>query len=532
MLHERPVVKTCSGAVTEALRGTTRQVKSDTGAMQCPRPRPHGLRPHPHGRRPHGHGWRRGSRPGPYHARVSLHLYDTATRAVRPFEPLRPGVVSLYNCGATVQWYPHIGHLRGAGVVYDVLRRWLAHSGYEVVHVRNVTDIDDKILSKAAEAGRQWWEWATTHERAFSDAYDTLGCLRPSIEPRATGHIPQIIGMIAELIEAGKAYSAAGDVYFAVRSDADYGFLSGQRLDEMQQGESEGAGKKDAADFTMWKAAKPGEPFWESPWGPGRPGWHIECSAMARNYLGADFDIHGGGLDLIFPHHENEAAQSHGVGDGFARYWMHSHWVTMSGEKMSKSLGNVLSLPAITEHTKPIALRYYLLSVHYRSSIEYSRKALDDAAKALAGIEGFLQRVADRVGKVGHGDLPPAFVEAMDDDLGVPRALAVVHDRVRVGNAALAAADHGAALTEAAQIRGMLAVLGLDPFEAPWVNAGSDDGLHAATDKLIAQLLADRAAARAAKDFATADSIRNALAQAGFAIEDTVDGPIWSVTNP
>jgi cysteinyl-tRNA synthetase len=463
---------------------------------------------------------------------VSLHLYDTATRSVRPFEPLRPGVVSLYNCGATVQWYPHIGHLRGAGVVYDVLRRWLAHSGYEVVHVRNVTDIDDKILAKAAEAGRPWWEWANTHERAFADAYDTLGCLRPSIEPRATGHIPQIIAMIAELIDAGMAYAASGDVYFAVRSDPSYGFLSGQRLDEMQQGESEGAGKRDPADFTMWKAAKPGEPFWDSPWGPGRPGWHIECSAMARSYLGRDFDIHGGGLDLVFPHHENEAAQSHGVGDGFARFWMHSHWVTMSGVKMSKSLGNVLSVPAITEHTKPIALRYYLLSVHYRSSIEYSRKALDDAAKAFAGIEGFLQRVADRVGNVGRDDLPSAFIEAMDDDLGVPRALAVVHDRVRVGNAALSAGDHAAASAEAAVIRSMVAVLGLDPFQAPWADGGNDESLHLATDRLIAQLLADRAAARAAKDFAAADSIRNTLAQAGFAIEDTVDGPIWSVTRP
>lgn len=462
---------------------------------------------------------------------MSLHLYDTATRAVRPFAPLHPGVVTLYNCGATVQWSPHIGHLRGAGIVYDVLRRWLDRSGYQVIHVRNITDIDDKILNKAAEAGRPWWEWAATHERAFTDAYDTLGCLRPSIEPRATGHIPQIIGMIAELIEAGSAYAAAGDVYFAVRSDADYGFLSGQRLDEMQQGESEGAGKRDAADFTMWKAAKPGEPFWDSPWGPGRPGWHIECSAMARTYLGHAFDIHGGGLDLIFPHHENEAAQSQGVGDPFANFWMHSHWVTMSGEKMSKSLGNVLSVPAIIEHTRPIALRYYLVSVHYRSSIEFSRKALDDASKAFAGVEGFLLRVADRVGPVGTAELPPPFVEAMDDDLGVPRALAFVHDRVRIGNAALASGDHAVAAAEAAGIRSMLAVLGLDPFVAPWVDAGNDGSLRRATDKLIAQLLADRAAARAAKDFATADSIRKTLAQAGFAIEDTVDGPVWTV-NP
>ena len=463
---------------------------------------------------------------------MSLHLYDTATRAVRPFTSLVPGVATLYNCGATVQWYPHIGHLRGAGIVYDVLRRWLEYSGYEVQHVRNVTDIDDKILAKAAEAGRPWWEWAATHERAFSDAYDTLGCLRPSIEPRATGHIPQILAMIGELVDAGKAYAAAGDVYFAVRSQDDYGSLSGQRLDEMVQGETESAGKIDAADFALWKAAKPGEPFWDSPWGPGRPGWHIECSAMARAYLGRAFDIHGGGLDLVFPHHENEAAQSHGVGDAFAQFWMHSHWVTMSGEKMSKSLGNVLSVPSITEHTRPIALRYYLVSVHYRSSIEYSRKALDDAAKAFAGIEAFLFRVAERIGQVDVGELPQPFVDAMDDDLGVPGALAVVHGRVRAGNSALADGDHAAAAAEAAVVRGMLAVLGLDPFVAPWTAAVPDDSLHAATDKLIAQLLADRAAARAAKDFATADAIRNTLAASGFAIEDTVDGPVWSVIPP
>ncbi len=471
----------------------------------------------------------RTARTGPYHRPVSLHLYDTATRSVRPFVPLREGQVSLYHCGATVQWQPHIGHLRGAGIVYDVLRRWLEHSGYAVLHVRNVTDIDDKILTKAAEAGRPWWEWATSHERAFADAYDALGCLRPSIEPRATGHIPQIVEMIAELIEAGKAYPAAGDVYFAVRSQPDYGFLSGQRLDEMVQGESEGVGKRDAVDFTLWKGAKPDEPHWDSPWGPGRPGWHIECSAMARAYLGDEFDIHGGGLDLVFPHHENEAAQSHGAGGSFAQYWMHSFWVTMAGEKMSKSLGNVLSVPAITEHTRPIALRYYLVSVHYRSSIEYSREALDDAATAFGRIEAFLDRVADRAGEVTVGYLPSEFSAAMDDDLGVPKALAVVHDVVRQGNSAMAGGRHPDALELASSVRAMLGVLGLDPFSAPWVGTGADDRLTEATDALIQQLLADRAAARAAKDFATADAIRNRLVAAGFAIEDTPDGPLWSV---
>ena len=461
---------------------------------------------------------------------MSLHLYDTATRSVRPFEPLRPGVVSLYNCGATVQWHPHIGHLRGAGIVYDVLRRWLEFNGYEVQHVRNVTDIDDKILTKAAEAGRPWWEWAATHERSFSDAYDALGCLRPSIEPRATGHIPQILQMITELISSGHAYAAAGDVYFAVRTQPDYGFLSGQRIDEMVQGETEAGGKRDSADFTLWKAAKPGEPFWESPWGPGRPGWHIECSAMARTYLGTDFDIHGGGLDLIFPHHENEAAQSHGVGDVFARYWMHSHWVTMSGEKMSKSLGNILSVPAITEHTRPIALRYYLISVHYRSSIEYSREALDDASKAFERIESFLHRAAERgSAPPAIGSVPDGFRTAMDDDLSVPRALAVVHDNVRAGNAALAAGKDERVAEIASAVRSMLAVLGLDPFAAPWVSRQDDRRLIDATGTLIQALLQERSQARADRDFAKADAIRMQLAEAGFAIEDTKDGPVWSV---
>jgi cysteinyl-tRNA synthetase len=465
----------------------------------------------------------------PYHRRVALQLYDTATRTVRPFEPQRPGVVTLYNCGATVQWHPHIGHLRGAGIVYDVLRRWLEFNGNEVLHVRNVTDIDDKILAKAAEAGRPWWEWATTHERSFSDAYDTLGCLRPSIEPRATGHIPQIVEMITGLIEKGHAYAIDGDVYFAVRTQPDYGFLSGQRLDEMVQGETFGLSKKDPADFTMWKAAKPDEPSWPSPWGPGRPGWHIECSAMARTYLGDQFDIHGGGLDLIFPHHENEAAQSHGIGEGFARYWMHSHWVTMSGEKMSKSLGNILSVPEITKHTRPVALRYYLISVHYRSSIEYSPEALDDASKAYERIEAFLMRVSDRVGNVEIGVVPDGFRTAMDDDLAVPRALAVVHEQVRSGNAALTAGDSAKAASLAASVRAMVSVLGVDPFVAPWSSTGDDRRLKSATGALIIALLQERARARAARDFATADAIRDRLAAAGFAIEDTKDGPIWSV---
>jgi cysteinyl-tRNA synthetase len=490
---------------------------------------------------------------------VTLRLYDTATRSVRPFTPLQPGKVSLYHCGATVQYLPHIGHLRGAGIVYDVLRRWLDYRGYEVTQVRNVTDIDDKILTKAAAAGEPWWAWATKHEHAFADAYDLLGCLRPTIEPRATGHIPQILALIAELVDAGRAYAADGDVYFAVRTLDDYGSLSGQRIDEMVQGESEGAGKRDPADFTLWKGAKPAEPQWSSPWGPGRPGWHIECTAMARTYLGDEFDIHGGGLDLVFPHHENEAAQAHGAALPFARYWMHSHWVTLAGEKMSKSLGNTLNVRVLTEQVRPIELRYYLVSVHYRSSIEYSPEALADAARSFGRMERFLRRVAAHVGRsddavTGAADdsivrevgstttsmtmpaLPAAFAEAMDDDLSVPRALAVAHDAVRARNTASSNGDWHTAAARADEVRAMLAVLGLDPFAEPWARGdashASDARLRAAVGTLLSGMLGERTAARQARDFHAADAIRDRLARSGFAIEDTPDGPVWSVTDP
>ncbi len=434
----------------------------------------------------------------------------------------------MYVCGATVQGVPHIGHTRSS-LVFDVLSRWLKHTGYDVSYVRNVTDIDDKILAKAAANGRPWWEWATTYERAFTDAYDVLGCGRPSIEPRATGHIPQMITMIGQLIDKGHAYAAGGDAYFAVRSLPSYGSLSGQKIDEMAQGESAASAKRDPADFTLWKAAKPGEPQWDSPWGPGRPGWHIECSAMARSYLGSAFDIHGGGLDLVFPHHENEQAQSHGVGDAFANFWLHNHWVTLAGEKMSKSLGNTQTVPAITAHTRAIALRFYLISAHYRSPIEYSEDALADSVTAFSRVEAFLRRVADRVGPIGIGELPGDFVAAMDDDLAVPRALAAVHEQVRLGNTAMAAGDHGAAMAAALAVRSMLAVLGTDPFDEQWSGRADDSGLRDATSALIAALLDQRAAARSAKDFSTSDRIRDQLAAAGFVVQDSRDGATWAV---
>ncbi len=339
---------------------------------------------------------------------------------MRDFVPLRDGHVSIYLCGATVQGLPHIGHVR-SGVAFDILRRWLIALGYDVAFIRNVTDIDDKILNKAAAAGRPWWEWAATYERAFSAAYDALDVLPPSAEPRATGHITQMVELIERLIEKGHAYTGDGDVYFDVLSYPEYGQLSGHRIDDVHQGEGVASGKRDQRDFTLWKGAKPGEPSWPTPWGRGRPGWHTECVAMAHEYLGPEFDIHCGGMDLVFPHHENEIAQSRAAGDGFARYWLHNGWVTMGGEKMSKSLGNVLAIPAMLQRVRPAELRYYLGSAHYRSMLEFSDTALQDAVKAYVGVEEFLHRVRVRVGAVEPGEPNPRFADALNDDLAVPR---------------------------------------------------------------------------------------------------------------
>ena len=467
---------------------------------------------------------------------MTLHLYDTATRTLREFTPVREGHASVYLCGATPQSAPHIGHVR-SGVAFDILRRWLTATGYDVAFVRNVTDIDDKILTKAAENDRPWWEWAATHEREFTRAYDALGVLPPSTEPRATGHMTQMIEYMERLIERGFAYPAEGSVYFDVAAwskapEGDYGHLSGHKLDEVDQGESaELRGKRDPRDFALWKAAKEGEPSWPTPWGDGRPGWHLECSAMATWYLGGTFDIHGGGLDLQFPHHENEAAQSHAAGDGFARYWLHNGWVTMSGEKMSKSLGNVLSVPNILERVRPVELRYYLGSAHYRSMLEYSPEALQEAAAGYRRIEAFVRRVAE-VAEVPVGTWTDGFAAAMDDDLGVPAALAEIHGQVRAGNTALSGGDTAAAVAAASTVRAMAGVLGVDPLDAQWV-AGSrgDDDTAIALDLLVQAELAARQQARADKDFATADAVRDRLVAAGIAVADTADGQKWSLAN-
>ena len=460
---------------------------------------------------------------------MSLRLFDSKTRAVRDFVPVVPGKVSMYVCGITVQGPPHIGHMRVA-VAFDVVRRWLTRSGYEVTMIRNVTDIDDKILLKAAEHHDEWWKWAYRYELVATDAYNTLGVLPPSYEPRATGHITEMIELMRELIDRGHAYTSGGDIYFDVASWQRYGELTGMKVDELQSaGDTESdSKKKDPRDFALWKGQKPAEPAsasWPTPWGPGRPGWHLECSAMARRYLGSKFDIHGGGIDLRFPHHENEIAQSAAAGDDFAQYWMHNAWVTLAGEKMSKSLGNTLSIDELTKNARPLDLRFYLATVHYRSTVDFSSTSLEEARAGLDRIEGFIAR-AEATGAIADVPLPEAFATAMNDDLNVSGALAVVYDVVRRGNSALAAKDKAQAAELGLQARAMLDVLGLDPLDEQWASASSGPGedLGWAIDDLLAQ----RTEARTAKDFARADAIRDLLATHGISIEDTPDGPKWS----
>ena len=465
---------------------------------------------------------------------MALRFYDTASRTVREFSPLVPGRVGIYLCGATVQAPPHVGHIR-SGVAFDVVRRWLTARGLDVTFVRNVTDIDDKIIHNAGHEDVPYWVVAMRNERAFTRAYDVLGCLPPTYEPRATGHIPEMIELMQRLIDLDHGYAAGGDVYFDVRSYPGYGSLSGQRIDDMlAAADSESKAKRDPRDFAMWKAAKPGEPQWDTPWGPGRPGWHVECSAMARKYLGEAFDIHGGGLDLIFPHHENEIAQSMAVGDNFANFWLHNAWVTTSGEKMSKSLGNSLLVDEVVQRVRPIELRYYLAGAHYRSMIEYSDESVSDAGQGYRRIEGFLARAREVLGADPVADSsarPPAFDAAMDDDIAVPAALAVVHEHVRQGNAALAAGDNAATSQAFSSVLAMVDVLGLNPWQPPWSGATGADQARSTEviDALVKVVLAQRQEARARKDFAAADAIRDGLDRIGIKVEDTASGVRWSL---
>jgi len=454
----------------------------------------------------------------------ALNLYDTKSRVIAPFKPLKKGEVGIYLCGATVQAPPHIGHIR-SGVNFDILRRWLITSGFNVTFVRNVTDIDDKILHKAVHEEIPWWQVAMKYERAFTDAYNVLNVLPPTYEPRATGHITQMIELMQKLIENGSAYAPGnGDVYLEVRKLKEYLTLSNQKLDDLQSSEdADSTFKKDPKDFALWKAAKKGDPAWPTPWGAGRPGWHLECSAMAHAYLGEAFDIHGGGLDLIFPHHENEIAQSNAAGYKFANTWMHNAWVTTSGEKMSKSLGNSLQVVEILKKVRGIELRWYLGSAHYRSMLEFSFEALAESATAFKRIEAFLSRAESVIGKDIEIVIADEFANAMNDDLAVPQGLAFIAESMRIGNSA--GDDKKVLAKTAGEIRGALSILGCDPKDAAFAKDKSND---AAMDGLIKLALAQREAARERKDFKAADEIRDQIASLGITVEDTTNGPRWS----
>ncbi|MDO2933525.1 cysteine--tRNA ligase [Paeniglutamicibacter sulfureus] len=487
---------------------------------------------------------------------MSIRFYDTQQATTRDFVPLTEGKVGLYYCGATVQGMPHVGHVRSA-IAFDILTRWLENRGFEVTVVRNVTDIDDKILEKSAAsfaedfeenedyfAREQWFALAYRFEQEFNAAYDTLGVRRPTYEPRATGHIPEMHQLIARLIEAGHAYPAlddSGDVYFDVRSFPAYGSLTHQNVDDMQGApDADPRGKRDPRDFALWKGQKDTDPAsasWPSPWGTGRPGWHLECSAMVTKYLGTAFDIHGGGLDLRFPHHENEMAQSMAAGHEFANFWMHNGMVTYEGEKMSKSVGNTIAPAEMLEMASPRAVRYFLGQAHYRSQLDYRPDSLAESTSAVERIDTFVSNALDRIHGVGptedfsidmhHFEVTEAFADAMNDDLNVPQALASLHETVRRGNIALAAGDLEAADEAMQQVMAMTYTLGLDDT----IEAGgsADAAQSAALSVLVDAQLADRAAAREAKDWARSDAIRDTLAKAGIVVEDSADGARWSL---
>ena len=467
---------------------------------------------------------------------MTVRFYDTQAQALREFAPLDPSNVTMYVCGPTVQSGPGIHHLRAA-LAFDLMRRWLVRRYGRVTFVRNVTDIDDKVLANATPT-EPWWALAYRMEREFTAAYAAIGILPPTYEPRATASIPQMQELIETLIERGHAYAAGGDVYFDVRSWPTYGSLTHQSIDAMEPGEATAdtaaSAKRDPHDFALWKAAKPGEPAdatWHSPWGPGRPGWHIECSAMSRRYLGPQFDIHGGGIDLRFPHHENELAQSTAAGDPFARYWLHNGLVTVGDQKMSKSLGNFLLAEDVLRDTDPLVVRYALAAAHYRSSLEIAPSTFAEADAALGRIRAFQQRAARALGTalpLVAADLPQAFADALDDDLGVPQALAVVHETVRAGNAALDQGDRDAAARALVEVGRMTGILGLNPTDPQWLT-DADGAQSRALDVLVQELIAQRADARAGKDWAAADRIRDAIADAGIVLEDGPDGTHWSV---
>jgi cysteinyl-tRNA synthetase len=465
---------------------------------------------------------------------VTVRLYDTRSQALRELEPVVPGRVGMYVCGPTVQSSPHIGHLRSA-LSYDVMRRWLDHRGLTVTLIRNVTDIDDKILDAAPLAGSEWWAHAYRVELEFAAAYRAIGIQEPTYEPRATGHIGGMIALIQRLVDAGHAYPApdgSGDVYFDVASWPSYGVLTRQTGDDLVTGDGEGRARRSPRDFALWKGHKPQEPesaAWPSPWGPGRPGWHIECSAMAERYLGPEFDIHGGGLDLRFPHHENELAQSTASGSPFARLWVHNGLVTVAGQKMSKSLGNSVFAADLLGSARPVVVRYSLVAAHYRSDLDHHAGALVEAEEAVARIERFLTRAEDEGAEPTAAIVPDAFAAAMDEDLGVPQALAVLHETIRRGNQALDAGELDPAGEALAQVRAMTAILGIDPLDPTWHAEATDDESAEALQALVERLIAERRTARESRDWAAADRVRDELAAAGIVLTDTSSGTRWSI---
>ena len=472
-----------------------------------------------------------------------MRFYDSATSSIRDFEPVVPGEARIYYCGATVQGEPHVGHIRSA-LVFDQLARWMRYRGFKVTTVRNVTDIDDKILAKSVESAQptytgehpneQWWALAYRYEKVFARAYATLGIDPPTYEPRATGHIPEMFELIQRLIDRGHAYPAlddSGDVYFDVRSWEQYGALTRQSVDDMQDSaDADPRGKRDPRDFALWKGYKEGEPLtaaWDSPWGRGRPGWHLECSAMAGKYLGKRFDIHGGGLDLRFPHHENELAQSTAAGDDFANFWMHNGMVTYEGEKMSKSIGNTISPVQMLQQARPLVVRYYLGSAHYRSVLDYRPTSLEEARVAIERVEAFLAATSELMAPDPQKRrVPQEFADALDDDMNIPRALAVLHEQTRAGNAALAAgagaAEFANAVWAMANVLGLISLMNLD-------GSGASGAEHQALDALIHTILEQRASARAEKDWATADRMRDVLTAAGITVKDGAQGSTWSL---
>nr|WP_280926047.1 cysteine--tRNA ligase [Rothia dentocariosa] len=472
-----------------------------------------------------------------------MRFYDSATSSIRDFEPVVPGEARIYYCGATVQGEPHVGHIRSA-LVFDQLARWMRYRGFKVTTVRNVTDIDDKILAKSVESAQstyagehpneQWWALAYRYEKVFARAYATLGIDPPTYEPRATGHIPEMFKLIQRLIDRGHAYPAlddSGDVYFDVRSWEQYGALTRQSVDDMQDSaDADPRGKRDPRDFALWKGYKEGEPLtaaWDSPWGRGRPGWHLECSAMAGKYLGKRFDIHGGGLDLRFPHHENELAQSTAAGDDFANFWMHNGMVTYEGEKMSKSIGNTISPVQMLQQARPLVVRYYLGSAHYRSVLDYRPTSLEEARVAIERVEAFLAATSELMApNLQDRRVPQDFADALDDDMNIPRALAVLHEQTRAGNAALAAgadaSERANAVWAMANVLGLTSLMNLD-------GSGASGAEHQALDALIHTILEQRASARAEKDWATADRMRDVLAAAGITVKDGAQSSTWSL---